>query len=479
MLQISLLLTTWVAIFHVTWSQSLEMTDAFQKNLCHDRWSVMDWQSIIRPCRPYMQFGTEKRSIEKYRTSPKWSHTLGLDLEKTGVFNKITIQTRTADGHNKQEGGDTWRVFVRGADRITPSITDLNNGVYETKFIAMQPGHYKAEIVLESTLCEAFKDPPQDWLKRDSAIIIGDEKNSKLLWEPLRGGNISFKIEQSPKNVTQDLRQNLKRWKESCGRQYKCDPLLWKGFGRWVNKTWTPYIDDEILEYNNEDGIESCFKHKEGVFKMVGDEMTQELSERLKTKDLCKNVFKECIPYEDDTSEKKNITPQKTFSTAMHLKRLKEIISKSEMGKESGLLLTYGHPFVRNLGFKKYRTFIDRAAKILKEKYKGKAVWRTISTKWRDSDDPNNHFNNHQRVKLFNAYATSTMCNNGIPVLDVFQMSESAPNGDRKSLLKNVEKILTQYYRRNPAKACVKRTVNKKKALSSAMLTDITKIGTK
>lgn len=87
-------------------------------------------------------------------------------MEKTGIFNKLAIQTRTADGHNKQEGGDTWRVFIRGADRITPFITDLNNGVYETKFIALQPGHYKAEIVLQSTLCEAFKDPPQDWLKR-------------------------------------------------------------------------------------------------------------------------------------------------------------------------------------------------------------------------------------------------------------------------------------------------------------------------
>ena len=67
-----------------------------------------------------------------------------------------------------------------------------------------------------------------------------------------------------------------------------------------------------------------------------------------------------------------------------------------------------------------------------------------------------------QRVKLFNAYATSAMCNNGIPVLDVFQMSESAPPGDRKTLLRNVEKILTQYYKRNPSKACVKRTVTKK-----------------
>ena len=110
------------------------------------------------------------------------------------------------------------------------------------------------------------------------------------------------------------------------------------------------------------------------------------------------------IRYEDDTSEKKSITPQKTFSTAMHLKKLKEIISKPEMGKESGLLLTYGHPFVRNLGFKKYRLFIDRAAKILKEKYKGKAVWRTISTKWRDSDEPNDHFNNHQVRKIFRQF---------------------------------------------------------------------------
>lgn len=91
---------------------------------------------------------------------------LGLDVEKTGVFNKLAVQTRTSDGRNKIEGGDTWRIFIRGADMITPYVSDLNNGVYESKFIALQPGHYKAEIVLESTMCEAFKDPPQDWLKR-------------------------------------------------------------------------------------------------------------------------------------------------------------------------------------------------------------------------------------------------------------------------------------------------------------------------
>ena len=90
----------------------------------------------------------------------------GLHFKKTGEFSKLGIQSRTGDGHNKNIGGDTWRVFIRGADSITPFVSDLNNGVYEAKFIALNPGFYKAEIVLQSTLCEAFKDPPQDWLKR-------------------------------------------------------------------------------------------------------------------------------------------------------------------------------------------------------------------------------------------------------------------------------------------------------------------------
>ena len=53
---------------------------------------------------------------------------------------------------------------------------------------------------------------------------------------------------------------------------------------------------DDILGYSqDEEETESCQKHNEGVLKMVGDELTAELSERLKTKDLCKNIFKKCL----------------------------------------------------------------------------------------------------------------------------------------------------------------------------------------
>ena len=56
------------------------------------------------------------------------------------------------------------------------------------------------------------------------------------------------------------------------------------------------------------------------------------------------------------------------------------------------------------------------------------------------------------------------MCNNGIPVLDVFQMTESSPPNDKKAVIKNVDHILTSYFQRHPSKPCVKRThVTKRK----------------
>ena len=35
----------------------------------------------------------------------------------------------------------------------------------------------------------------------------------------------------------------------------------------------------------------------------------------------------------------------------------------------------------------------------------------------------------HQRLELFHKYAVSAMCNAGIPVLDVYPMTASYPNG--------------------------------------------------
>jgi len=72
-------------------SQASQWVDTFQKTLCHDRWAQMDWQSILRPCRYNLEFGKNKYE-EKQKTSPKWSHTLGLHFKKTGEFSRIGIK---------------------------------------------------------------------------------------------------------------------------------------------------------------------------------------------------------------------------------------------------------------------------------------------------------------------------------------------------------------------------------------------------
>ena len=99
--------------------------------------------------------------------------------------------------------------------------------------------------------------------------------------------------------------------------------------------------------------------------------------------------------------DRKNVD-SKMFSTKQYLRNLKQLFKKDYMNESSGLLLNYGHPFVQNIGFRQYRSFIDRAVRIVKEKYKGKAVWRTMASNWRESKLPEDYFKNHQvRTSIF------------------------------------------------------------------------------
>jgi len=460
-----------LAYFHFVSGQTSQWIDTFQKTVCQQRWAQMDWLTILRPCRYKMEYG--RKIDEKDRTSTKWSHTLGLKFERTGEFSKLAIQSRKSDGRNKKTGGDTWRVFIRGKDHITPFISDLNNGVYEADFIALSPGFYKVEIVLESTLCQAFQDPPVDWLKRDAKTIISDEK-AKLLWQPMRGGNISFRIDVGSEESTKELNKNFYKYKDSCGEQFKCE-LLWKGIGRWSNATWIPYVNEVQRTKESDEG---CFREKEGILKVTGDDLTRKFSLSNSTNSLCKEVFTECRwekPGEQPDPQvyaNRNGTraASKTFSTKIYLENLKKLLSKDFMDEKSALLLNYGHPFVQNIGFKRYRSFIDRAARIVKEKYKGRAVWQTMASRWMESNAPEDHFKNHQRIKLFNAYATSVMCNAGIAVLDVFQMTESVSDENINEVLQSISDILVDYFRAYPVKKCPLKVSKENISLSNETL---------
>ena len=58
------------------------------------------------------------------------------------------------------------------------------------------------------------------------------------------------------------------------------------------------------------------------------------------------------------------------------------------------------------------------------------------------------------------------MCNAGIPVLDVYQMSESAPTDDKQAVVTQAAKLLTQYFLEHPRKLCIKNSNTSKATIN-------------
>ena len=66
------------------------------------------------------------------------------------------------------------------------------------------------------------------------------------------------------------------------------------------------------------------------------------------------------------------------------------------------------------------------------------------------------------------------MCNAGIPVLEVFQMSESVPWGNKTAVVDAVQHILTEYFNANPAKQCNAESSDIETDTKGATLTNAT-----
>ena len=70
-------------------------------------------------------------------------------------------------------------MYIRqGPASLAPQVWDLGNGLYEVMFLAMEPGHYSAQITLDFTLCDGLREPPVDWF----ITGLGEHK----IWKCLR-----------------------------------------------------------------------------------------------------------------------------------------------------------------------------------------------------------------------------------------------------------------------------------------------------
>ena len=139
----------------------------------------VDWKAILAPCLGNTEWNKTNPGWGKANeTSAEKSFIDFMDIRPAGQFSRIFIQTRTKDGKNKTIGGDFWKVTMSGPARITATIFDHGNGTYEALVLFLDPGTYNVDVFLERSLCQGFKDPPQNWFRRGKYV---SQKHTKKI----------------------------------------------------------------------------------------------------------------------------------------------------------------------------------------------------------------------------------------------------------------------------------------------------------
>ena len=143
-----------------------------------DQWLRMhraraDWRALLKPCSDQMAWGTFKSGWGKVnRSSARTSYLSYMDIQPSGQFSRIFIQTRTASGRDKIIGGDFWRVLFTGPASVSATVFDHQNGTYEAIALLVDPGNYTVRAYLDYSLCDGLRDPPENWFRIGKYLLL-------------------------------------------------------------------------------------------------------------------------------------------------------------------------------------------------------------------------------------------------------------------------------------------------------------------
>eukprot|EP00794_Sanderia_malayensis_P019988 gene19989-21948_t len=416
----------------------------FYKSWCKLRKYRKDWEEIQKPCKNLMSWGSKQEGWNESTNAAK-SVIIAMEIRPTYEFSKIYIESRTANGKRKTIGGDSWRVHLRGPSVPVTTVYDLQNGTYEVSFLLFEPGVYMVNVYLEHSLCNGMKDPPDHW------FIIGNAQG-KYQPEGSLGSDypyISEKMDLTPQSsaiIVNDQQSDdylqavsllMKTRAPICNEQ--CN-LLWDGYGRWIDDDWYPYKTDRATVYIDQtftDGTDKVLRDRRrkvettynGRLWLYGDSVMEQFYNNIK---LFGNL---CRMFTDfNTTIAKTENDDKNFNMTRIINELSQVLQHPYFNvPESVILMNFGLHFVEGVKFEDYKILINSIIEVLSNNYVGKVVWRTTTSfykhKLKQKHGQQMRFLNHQRVLLYNAYATSQMCSAGFPVLDVFPMTDSYPKG--------------------------------------------------
>lgn len=154
----------WYFPLYLTSTVNRNSLEEFRWDWCRVRRVSINWELLRSPCEGNTKFG---RSLPGWgienRTDPRQSFIPYMDIRPAGEFSRFSIQSQTSSGQPKAIGGDDWRVLIWGPSVLAPTVTDHKNGTYEVLFLILEPGTYSGLIVLDYSLCDGMKNPPEYW----------------------------------------------------------------------------------------------------------------------------------------------------------------------------------------------------------------------------------------------------------------------------------------------------------------------------
>lgn len=409
----------------------------FKLAWCQIRMRRYDWKNMIGRCLKHVPWDATSLD-EKLQTRASISYVERMDIKPAGFFSKIYIQSVSVENRNKTIGGDSWRVDIRGPSNTVATVYDKNNGLYEAVFLIEEPGLYRAEIVLDYSLCKGFKDPPLDWFIRGCRHgsfqppgSLGN-RNRDFLQEPLGGGQITFTVPTSSVMIAKELNA-FKAVSQTACRE-KCNLLL-DGYGAWLGEQWSPFETGSPTSLGR-----SGHQQGRGVLWVYGDSLNRYFYQSILKRPLCWQVFRACyhtmlwvyVLKQTAKDEMNLMFGRKPINIPRILYELQSVVTRSDMDQDSALILNAGVHLLKSASFYNYQKIINGFIGVLKRYYRGTVIWKSI-TAIHDQRELYSgcfrRFHTEQRIQLFNAYANWAMCKAGYIVLDVYPVSSSYPGG--------------------------------------------------
>lgn len=132
-----------------------------------------NWKDILSPCKSNLNW-THRSKRHNFEETSSLLSAIELHIRPVSYPSVITIRTKNQKGFVKTIGGDFWDVKIRGRleTMLNIQMHDNENGSYTGYFLLTESGNYNVTCILESTLCNGLRDPPEDWFIKGRQSII-------------------------------------------------------------------------------------------------------------------------------------------------------------------------------------------------------------------------------------------------------------------------------------------------------------------